>query len=78
MKYFVLPRRNLTARYGYKCWAVVSGASDGLGKQYAVELAEAGFNIILVARNKDKTDLVAKEIAKSTGVQTKVIIFDFS
>jgi hypothetical protein len=32
MKYFVLPRKNLAARYGKGSWAVVTGASDGLGK----------------------------------------------
>jgi len=32
MKYFVLPRKNLSARYGKGSWAVVTGASDGLGK----------------------------------------------
>ena len=32
LKYFVLPRRNLQSRYGQGSWAVVTGASDGLGK----------------------------------------------
>jgi hypothetical protein len=50
LKYFVLPRRNLKARYGGG-WALVTGASDGIGKEYARELARSGFNIILMARN---------------------------
>ena len=32
LKYFVLPRKNLADRYGFGSWAVVTGASDGLGK----------------------------------------------
>lgn len=50
MKYMVLPRKNLVSRYGGG-WALVTGASDGIGKQYCHELAKEGFNIILVARD---------------------------
>ena len=50
VKYCMLPRRNLHARYGGG-WALVTGASDGLGKEYCMELAKSGFNIILMARD---------------------------
>ena len=53
-KYCLLPRRNLTARYGGG-WALVTGASDGIGKAYANELARSGFDILLMARNQEKT-----------------------
>lgn len=76
-KYMLLPRRNLKARYGGG-WALVTGASDGIGKQYAIELAKSGFDIILMARNQEKTQGVADEISKTYGVQTRVIVFDFS
>ena len=66
-KYCLLPRRNLKERYGGG-WALVTGASDGLGKQYALELARSGFNIILMARNAEKTEAVAKEIRDTYGV----------
>ena len=49
-KYFVWPRLNLKKRYGGG-WALVTGATDGIGKQYAVELAKSGLNIILMARD---------------------------
>ena len=61
MKYMVLPRRNLNARYGGG-WALVTGSSDGIGKQYCNQLAQSGFNIILMARDEAKTDAVAKEL----------------
>ena len=78
MKYMVMPRHDLSARYGGG-WALVTGASDGIGKQYCFELAKSGFNIILMARNKDKTTAVAQEITeKYSSVQTKTIIYDFS
>ena len=51
MKYFVLPRKDLGARYGKGSWAMVTGASDGLGKQYCHELASEGLNIVLMGRS---------------------------
>ena len=78
LKYFVLPRKNLYARYGGG-WALITGASDGLGKQYAFELAKEGFNIILMARNRQKLMSVAQEIeAAYPSTKTAILIFDFA
>ena len=44
-----------------KLWAVVTGASEGIGKQYALELAKAGYNIKICARSVDKLEKVAEE-----------------
>ncbi|CAL4065227.1 unnamed protein product, partial [Meganyctiphanes norvegica] len=74
----ILPR--LTSkrfRQTYGEWAVVTGASDGIGKGYVRELAQDGMNVILVARNKDKLDKVAHEISSEFGVETIVIVADF-
>ena len=49
-KYCLFPRRNLYGRYGGG-WALVTGASDGLGKSYARNLAKSGFNVVLMARD---------------------------
>jgi len=43
---------------------LITGASSGIGKQAAIEFAKKGANIILVARRKDKLELVAKELEK--------------
>ncbi|KAL2762086.1 inactive hydroxysteroid dehydrogenase-like protein 1 isoform b [Daubentonia madagascariensis] len=45
-------RADLIKQYGR--WAVVSGATEGIGKAYAEELASRGLNIILISRNKEK------------------------
>lgn len=73
----VVPRRNLHARYGGG-WALVTGASDGLGEQYAHQLARSGFNIILMARNEAKLSEKAKEIRAAYNVETQVVVFDFA
>lgn len=44
---------------------VVTGASDGIGKEFALQLAAAGFNILLVARNQEALTSVAAEIGAS-------------
>ena len=51
LKYFFMPRLDLSERYGKGSWAMITGASDGLGKQYAFELAREGFNIVLVGHD---------------------------
>jgi uncharacterized protein len=57
-------------------WALVTGASSGLGTDFARDLASRGANIILVARRLDRLQAVAQEISKQYGVQTEVIAMD--
>ncbi|KIK92452.1 hypothetical protein PAXRUDRAFT_829933 [Paxillus rubicundulus Ve08.2h10] len=61
-------------------WAVVTGASDGIGKEFAFQLAAAGFNILLVARKEAVLSAVAAEIADKTAgkVETRIQLFDFA
>ncbi|KAM9817179.1 very-long-chain 3-oxoacyl-CoA reductase-B [Neosynchiropus ocellatus] len=59
-------------------WAVVTGATDGIGKAYAEELARRGFAIVLVSRTQEKLDDVSKAIESKYGVETKTIAADFS
>ena len=52
-------------------WAVVTGASGGLGAGFARELARQGANLILVARSADKMDAIATEIRATQHVQVE-------
>lgn len=45
-----------TERYGKNSWAVVTGATDGIGKGFAIELAKRGFNIVLISRTMSKLE----------------------
>ncbi|XP_072527803.1 very-long-chain 3-oxoacyl-CoA reductase-B [Salminus brasiliensis] len=58
-------------------WAVVTGATDGIGKAYAEELARRGFSIVLISRTQEKLDEVSKAIESKYKVQTKTISADF-
>jgi 17beta-estradiol 17-dehydrogenase / very-long-chain 3-oxoacyl-CoA reductase len=57
-------------------WAVVTGASYGIGKSIAFCLAARGINVYIIARSKDKLDQVAAEITSKYNVQVKVLVFD--
>lgn len=53
-------------KFGAKkgAWAVVTGATDGIGKEFAVQLAKAGFNTYLVARNTVLLSSTAEELGE--------------
>ncbi len=57
-------------------WALVTGASSGLGVDFAHDLAARGCNLILVARREDRLKAVAQEIVAKHGVQAEVIAMD--
>jgi len=61
-------------------WAVVTGASDGIGKQYAIQLACIHrLNVLLISRSIDKLKKVAEEIdASKPGVETRCLAIDFT
>uniref|UniRef100_A0A8D3BLQ5 3-ketoacyl-CoA reductase n=1 Tax=Scophthalmus maximus TaxID=52904 RepID=A0A8D3BLQ5_SCOMX len=58
-------------------WAVVTGATDGIGKSYAEELARRGFALMLISRSQDKLDFVAKSLEEQFNVETRTIAVDF-
>ncbi|XP_026821487.1 very-long-chain 3-oxoacyl-CoA reductase-like [Rhopalosiphum maidis] len=61
-------------------WAVVTGCTDGIGKQYAIQLADRGMNVALVSRNADKLRAIAQQIHERHGdrVKTKTVVADFT
>ena len=62
----------------YGPWALVTGASRGLGKGFARALAERGLNVVLVARNKTALAALSSEIETQFAVDTKVIACDLA
>ena len=56
--------------------AVITGASSGIGAIYADQLASRGYDLILVARNRDRLSAVAKQIGEDTGRSVEIIVAD--
>ena len=64
------------ARYGG--WALVAGASAGLGAAFAFEAARLGFDVVLLARRADVLEETAAAIRGAHGVQTRCIVADLA
>lgn len=65
-------------RSKYGPWAVVTGASGGMGEHFARQLAKRGLNVVLVARREDRLAHIAKNIEREYGVSARVIPADLA
>jgi len=59
-------------------WALVTGASEGLGREFAILAAKAGFDVILTARQEDKLHRLAHELTRAYQIEVAVIPADLS
>ena len=65
-----------SSRYGP--WAVVAGASEGLGAEFAKQLAESGVNLLLIARQAELLSGVAEDIRCRHGVEVRCLVQDLA
>ena len=63
-------------RYGP--WALVAGASEGIGEAFARELARRGLNLVLVARRPEPLEATAREIAGAARVEVRCLPLDLA
>jgi len=75
-KYFLINELNLVKRYGSNMWVVITGASSGQGKDFAIEFASRGFNILMIG---SKRTIETEKIIHSRypNVKTLIIYKDF-
>jgi len=59
-------------------WALVTGASSGIGKEFARQLAASGINVVLVARREDLLKEAGVEVSKRYGVEHRIVVLDVS
>lgn len=58
--------------------ALITGASSGIGKEMALYMAELGYDLVLVARDRDKLEELKEKINKKEKVSVKTISLDLS
>ena len=59
-------------------WALVTGASSGIGKEFARQIAASGINVVLVARRENLLDEVGQGLANGFNVQYRNVVADLS
>jgi short-subunit dehydrogenase len=67
-----------TMNTSLKGTALITGASSGIGATYADRLARRGYDLILVARNRERLDALATRLADETGRSVSVIVADLN
>ncbi len=66
-----------SARWSGK-WALVTGASAGIGLALAEELASAGANLVITARRKDRLESLASRLRANCGIKVEVLAADLA
>ncbi|HEX5094553.1 MAG TPA: SDR family NAD(P)-dependent oxidoreductase, partial [Acidimicrobiia bacterium] len=61
-----------------KAVALVTGASAGLGVEFAKQLAQAGNDLVLVARDRDRLEQLAKQLEADYGANAEVLTADLT
>lgn len=62
----------------YGPWAVIAGASDGVGATFAREVACRGVNVVLLARRQSMLDEIASSIRADSGVEARAVAVDLA
>lgn len=66
---------NLLSRYGQGSYALITGCTSGIGREYAFQLAQKGFNLVLVSRSKLKLEKLKGELS-SLYTNQHFVIYD--
>ena len=69
-------QRQWRSRYGP--WAVVTGASGGIGRAIAVDLARRGLDLMIAARQQEDLEKLAEELDSRFATETRVLVGDLS
>ena len=60
----------------YGPWALVTGASDGIGRALAVEIAKRGLNVVIIARRREELEFLSQELKRDFNVSVRILNTD--
>lgn len=69
-------KQRLKNKYGE--WAIITGASSGIGLDLTTQLADAGFNLIINARHLERLQTVEKDLKVKYPIEIKIVEADVS
>jgi len=59
-------------------WALITGASSGIGREFARQIAASGINVVLVARRESLLEEAGVEFSRAYGVEYRTVVADLS
>ena len=62
----------------YGPWAIIAGASEGVGSAFATAVAERGVNVVLLSRRQRVLDDLAAQITSATGAEARTLAVDLA
>lgn len=64
---------------GANSWAIITGANDGIGFEYSLELGKKGYSLLLIGRSAEKLEAAKEKIkAKAKSKEIRTLVVDFS
>ena len=76
MKLSKSEKNRLRTKYG--SWAVVTGASSGIGQELAIRLAESGLNLVIHGRDSQRLSKLQQKLSSQYGVEINTVAVDLS
>jgi len=77
-EYYLTKQLDLSQRYGEGTYALITGGANGIGLEYANQLAKMNFNLVIIDLNQEALDKAKKDITKASPIKVSTIQADIT